>query len=84
MSSSNDNVTRRTVLKTGAGGALATVLARDNSLAAETTTGKSDVYKALGIRPIINAAGTITTLGGSLMPPEVVAAWTAAAQSFVS
>ncbi len=84
MGSSNDNVTRRTVLKTGAGGALATVLARDNSMATETTLEQPDVYKTLGIRPIINAAGTITTLGGSLMPPKVIAAWTAAAQSFVS
>ena len=84
MSPNNDNFTRRTVLKTGAGGALATVLTRDTSMASETTTDQPDVYKAIGIRPIINAAGTITTLGGSLMPPEVVAAWTAAAQSFVS
>ncbi len=74
MSSSNDNVSRRTVLKTGAGGALATVLARDNLMATETTLEQPDVYKTLGIRPIINAAGSITTLGGSLMPPEVMAA----------
>lgn len=84
MSPNKDNVTRRTVLKTGAGGALVTMLARDNSMANETIPTPLDVYQALGIRPIINAAGTITTLGGSLMPPEVVTAWTAAAQSFVS
>ncbi|MDA1050489.1 MAG: aminotransferase class V-fold PLP-dependent enzyme [Planctomycetota bacterium] len=84
MSSNNDNVTRRTVLKTGAGGALGTMLTRETSMASETTTPPPDVYQSLGIRPIINAAGTITALGGSLMPPEVVAAWTAAARSFVS
>jgi len=43
-----------------------------------------DVYKELGLRPLINAAGTYTALGGSLMPPEVVAAMTAAARQFVS
>lgn len=84
MSLSKD-VSRRTVLKTAAGGAVATAIMRDNySMATETTSGQPDVYKMLGIRPIINAAGTITTLGGSLMPPEVVAAWTAAAESFVN
>jgi L-seryl-tRNA(Ser) seleniumtransferase len=52
--------------------------------AAETgPIGLPDVYATLGIKPFINAAGTITTLGASLMPPEVVAAWTAAAQQFV-
>jgi len=84
MSSNNDNVTRRTVLKAGAGGALATILTQDNSMATETITEQPDVYKSLGIRPIINAAGSITTLGGSLMPPEVLSAWTAAAQCFVN
>ncbi len=42
-----------------------------------------DVYKSFGVRPIINAAGSITALGGSIMPPEVLAAWNAAAQNFV-
>ena len=42
-----------------------------------------DVYQALGIEPIINAAGTITIYGGSIMPPEVLAAWNAAAQNYV-
>jgi L-seryl-tRNA(Ser) seleniumtransferase len=37
----------------------------------------------LGVKKIINAAGTFTALGGSLMPQEVVAAWTAASRSFV-
>jgi uncharacterized pyridoxal phosphate-dependent enzyme len=42
-----------------------------------------DVYKRLGLRPIINAAGTYTHLGGSLMPPEVIAAMNDAAQGYV-
>src|SRR5208283_3493963 len=43
-----------------------------------------DVYKELGVRPLINAAGTYTALGGSLMAPEVVAAMQAAARQFVN
>jgi len=42
-----------------------------------------DVYKDLGVEPIINAAGTLTSLGGSLMLPEVVEAMVAASRMFV-
>jgi D-glucosaminate-6-phosphate ammonia-lyase len=41
------------------------------------------VYETLGVRTVINAAGTLTNLGGSLMPPEVLAALASAAQHFV-
>jgi L-seryl-tRNA(Ser) seleniumtransferase len=41
------------------------------------------VYTRLGLRPIINASGTYTHLGGSLMPPEVIEAMNAAAQQYV-
>lgn len=41
------------------------------------------VYEELDIRPVINAAATLTKLGGSRMPPPVVAAMAEAAQSFV-
>ena len=72
-------MTRRGLLTTGAGGAIAGAL-----VAAEGERNVNhNVYEQLGIKPIINAAGTITALGGSLMPPEVVAAWNAAAQGFV-
>ncbi len=40
-------------------------------------------YADLGVRPFINASGTITTLGGSLMPPEALAAVAAAAGEYV-
>lgn len=43
-----------------------------------------DVYQELGIRPIVNAAGTYTALGGSLMAPEVVAAMQSASRQFVN
>jgi L-seryl-tRNA(Ser) seleniumtransferase len=40
-------------------------------------------YEALGVRPVINAAATLTRLGGSRMPPEVVEAMSTGASSFV-
>lgn len=40
-------------------------------------------YESLGIRPIINASATLTKLGGSLMPPEVVQAMHDAARCFI-
>src|SRR5690349_15265811 len=40
-------------------------------------------YNDLGIRPIINAAATLTRLGGSRMPPPVVEAMAAGALAFV-
>ena len=40
-------------------------------------------YESLGIRPVINAYATVTKFGGSLMPPEVIAAMSQAAGSFV-
>lgn len=41
------------------------------------------MYDDLGIKPVINAAATFTKLGGSIMPAEVRAAMTAAANSFI-
>ena len=42
-----------------------------------------DIYAALGVKRRINAAGTLTRLGGALMDEEVVAAMAAAARSSV-
>ncbi|MGE3798738.1 MAG: aminotransferase class V-fold PLP-dependent enzyme [Thermomicrobiales bacterium] len=41
------------------------------------------VFEELGVRPIINAAATLTRLGGSRMAPEVLAAMNEASESFV-
>jgi len=41
------------------------------------------IYGDLGLETIINAAGTLTRLGGSLMLPEVLEAMTAAGREFV-
>lgn len=40
-------------------------------------------YSGLGVRPVVNAATTLTAVGGSLMPPEVLAAMADAASSYV-
>ncbi len=41
------------------------------------------VYQELGVTPVINAAATLTRLGGSRMAPEVLAAMNEAAAAFV-
>ncbi len=42
-----------------------------------------DIYDELGVTKVINGAATLTQFGGSLMPPEVLAAMAQAAQHFV-
>ena len=49
-------------------------------MAVQTQVG---VYEKLGVKRIVNGAGTITRYGGSLMPPEVIAAMAEAARSFI-
>lgn len=41
------------------------------------------IYDELGVRPLINASATLTRLGGSIMPREVVEAMVEASQHFV-
>jgi D-glucosaminate-6-phosphate ammonia-lyase len=41
------------------------------------------VLQKLGLRPIINASATLTKLGGSVMPPEVVEAMVDASRAYV-
>lgn len=74
--------TRRGALQAGAGLAAGGVLAPAAS-ATEQPAARANVYEALGVKPVINATGTVTVLGGSVMPPEVVAAWAEAAKHFV-
>jgi L-seryl-tRNA(Ser) seleniumtransferase len=51
--------------------------------AAFASSDRPSVYERLGVKHVINAAGTLTVLGGSLMPPEVAAAWHEASLHFV-
>src|SRR5262249_54122171 len=74
-------MTRRRLLQAGAGVAAGSVLATGDAPAGPPA--KAGVYEALGIKPVINAAGTFTALGGSVMPPEVVVAWAEASRHFV-
>ena len=41
------------------------------------------IYRRIGVEPIVNGATTMTYLGGSLMPPEVVEAMRQASECFV-
>ncbi|MDQ3702077.1 MAG: hypothetical protein M3442_14325 [Chloroflexota bacterium] len=43
----------------------------------------SAMYGRLGVRPVINGVGTVTRLGGSLMPPPVLEAMVEAARYYV-
>ncbi|MCB9385620.1 MAG: aminotransferase class V-fold PLP-dependent enzyme [Bryobacterales bacterium] len=57
---------------------------RPNSLAAAyLAERRGEAYRRLGVRPLINAAGTYTTLTGSVMAPETVQAMASAAEVFV-
>ncbi len=53
------------------------------ALATKATQESMKVYTRLGLRPIVNASGTYTHLGGSLMPAEVIDAMNDAAQHYV-
>ncbi|MCC6860206.1 MAG: aminotransferase class V-fold PLP-dependent enzyme [Bryobacterales bacterium] len=67
-------------------GAALPALAASPAMAAkqEPTLAGAGVYTRLGVRPVINAIGTVTILGGSLMPPEVVRAMDEAARFYVN
>ena len=81
MNGDDAGMTRRDLLAAGAGGTLAGLVSETEPAIAAGAD--DDIYARLGVRPIINAAGTITTMGGSLMPPEVVEAWRSASRRFV-
>ncbi len=86
MKKTTGKITRRRLLRAGAGLAVGGVLAegvRPEAAAAQNAA-RPGVYQALGVRHVINATGTVTNLGGSVMPPEVVAAWVDASRHFVS
>ncbi len=59
------------------------VLARARQAAGAAST-SGGVYDELGVKTLINAWGTITDIGGSLIPREAVAAMESASKNFVS
>jgi uncharacterized pyridoxal phosphate-dependent enzyme len=60
----------------------AAVLPR-KTYAAQLASIHGEIYRQLGIRPLINAAGTYTTLSGSLLVPQAREAMSEAAKYFV-
>jgi L-seryl-tRNA(Ser) seleniumtransferase len=60
------------------GGALAGAAFAPRPAAAATSAGKlqlgPDLYRSIGVRPVINCRGTLTVISGSLELPEVRAA----------
>jgi L-seryl-tRNA(Ser) seleniumtransferase len=51
--------------------------------AAQMASEHGEIYRQLGVRPLINAAGTYTVLTGSVMPERARRAMEAASRSFV-
>lgn len=74
---------RRDLLKAAVAAAAAPALGPIEADAARAAA-VPGVYARLGVKPIINGMGTVTVVGGSLMPPEVTAAMEEAGRSFVS
>src|SRR5687767_1122652 len=76
------SISRRQLLSTagvlGAGGVLlpgaAAAAVGQRPAMAGAVAGTANVYQALGVRPFINARGTLTVLGGNIELPEVRAA----------
>jgi L-seryl-tRNA(Ser) seleniumtransferase len=62
---------------------LAAALLPRKKYAAQLAALHGEIYRQLGVRPLINAAGTYTTLTGSLLVPEARAAMTKASKYFV-
>jgi len=73
-----DHLPRRSFCK----GGLILPMAGGMGMSAAVTQ-PSGIYARLGVRTIINAVGTLTTLSGSLMPPEVRQAMDEASRNFV-
>ena len=78
-------MTRRRVLQSGASAAVlgATACGTGSEPGPGASPAPEEVYLRLGIQPVINAVGTVTVLGGSIMPPEVTDAMVAASRNFV-
>ena len=62
---------------------LAAVLLPRKNHAAQLASLHGEIYRQLGIRPLINAAGTYTTVTGSLLVPEARVAMNEASKYFV-
>ena len=62
---------------------LAAALLPRRTYAAQLASLHGEIYRQIGIRPLINAAGTYTTLTGSLLVPQAREAMSEASKYFV-
>ena len=76
-----DPISRRRVFRNAAGAASVGITACNLEPGREASL--EDVYRTLGVTPVVNGVGTVTNLGGSLMPPEVVGAMVSASKHFI-
>jgi L-seryl-tRNA(Ser) seleniumtransferase len=68
----------------GIGSVIGSTLAGQPALAQVSASPPvENIYQRLGVRTVINAVGTLTVLGGSLMPEDVKRAMEVASRSFV-
>src|SRR5262245_37824216 len=78
------NASRRGFFQTGIGSLLGSLFsARASSVLAAPVDSTPNIYQRLGVRTVINAVGTVTTLGGTIMPEAVKEAMEQASQNFV-
>ena len=64
-------------------GGLGTALASEGPGAAAAANPADNIFRSIGVEPLINCRGTFTIIGGSLERPSVRAAMDAASRSFV-
>ena len=75
---------RRSLFQTGIGSLAGGLLSgKADAVRAAPAPQQANVYQRLGVRTVINAVGTLTTLGGSLMPEAVKQAMVEASGHFV-
>ncbi len=80
----SSSISRRNLLQGGAAAAaLGAASCTGEANNAKEASPSEDVYSRLGITPVINGVGTVTNLGGSIMPPEVIDAMVAASKVFI-
>ena len=76
-------ISRRNMLQGAAAASALGAGACTSETIREPSPAPEEVYLRLGVTPVINGVGTVTNLGGSIMPPEVIEAMVAASKNFI-